>query len=105
MARHHHEEISLHRLTALSLLGDYALKLTFDDGTEQTVDLEPILSGPIFGPLREKVLFQEVVIAPDFGALVWPNGADIDPMVLYDWPASVARIVARRAEMVSRSVP
>mgnify|MGYP000871806942 CR=1 FL=1 len=102
MDRHHQEDISLHRITSLALLDDYAMKLTFDDGTEQTVDLEPILSGPIFGPLREKVLFQEVVIDPNFGALVWPNGADIDPMVLYDWPAYVERIIARRAEMISR---
>lgn len=101
MDRHHQEDISLHRITSLALLDDYAMKLTFNDGTEQTVDLEPILSGPIFGPLREKVLFQEVVIDPDFGALVWPNGADIDPMVLYDWPAYVERIRARRAELLT----
>ncbi len=101
MDRHHQEDISLHRITSLALLDDYAMKLTFNDGTEQTVDLEPILSGPIFGPLREKVLFQEVVIDPDFGALVWPNGP-----TLTRWCSTIGRpawrrIRARRAELLT----
>jgi len=96
------DDLALHRIASFSLAGDFIIRLTFDDGTEQNVDLEPILSGPIFGPLRDEALFQEVQIDPDFGALVWPNGADIDPMVLYDWPAHVDGIVARRAMAATR---
>ena len=102
MDQHPQDEPGLHRITSFSLLGNYVMRLQFDDGAEQTDDLEPILSGPIFGPLRDKGLFQAVQIDPDFGALVWPNGADIDPKVLYDWPVYVERIVARRAEMPPR---
>ena len=34
----------------------------------------------------------------DLGTLVWPNGADIDPSVLYDWPRHVDAIVQRRRQ-------
>ena len=73
-----------------------SLHLTFDDGREQEIDFEPILHGPIFGALRDPVLFNQAQLDPDFGALVWPNGADLDPMVLYDWAAYVDGIIARR---------
>ncbi len=96
------DDLALHRVTSLSLIGGYVIRLEFDDSKEQTVDLEPILSGPVFGPLRDRDLFQEVQIDADFGALVWPNGADIDPMVLHDWPAHVDEIIARRAAALSR---
>jgi hypothetical protein len=96
------DDLALHRVISFMLIGGYAIRLKFDDDTEQIVDLEPILSGPVFGPLLDEILFQEVQIDPDFGALVWPNGADIDPMVLYDWAAHVDRIVARRAMAATR---
>ena len=96
------DDLALHRIVSFSLGEDFIILLTFDDGTEQTVDLEPILSGPVFGPLRDRDLFQEVQIDADFGALVWPNGADIDPMVLYNWPAHVDGIIARRTAALAR---
>lgn len=102
MEQHPLDESRLHRVTSFALTGGYGMRLHFDDGTEQTVDLEPILSGPVFGPLRDRDLFQEVTIDADFGALVWPNGADIDPMVLHDWPVHVDGIIARRAAVLAR---
>jgi hypothetical protein len=89
-------EAVLHRITAFEHYGNYTLHLTFDDGREQEIDFEPILHGPIFGALRDPVLFNQAQLDPDFGALVWPNGADLDPMVLYDWAAYVDGIIARR---------
>ena len=86
----------LHRIISFKIVGDYRMRVEFDDATQQPVDFEPILFGPIFGPLRDPARFSEVELDPDFGALVWPNGADIDPMVLYDWPEYVKGIVARR---------
>jgi hypothetical protein len=96
MDPHTHQELVLHRVVVFALAGDYVIRVQFDDGTEQPIDFEPILYGPIFGPLRDPALFKEVRLDSDFGALVWPNGADIDPMVLYDWPAYVDGIIVRR---------
>ena len=56
--------------------------MTFTDGTSRDLDLAPYLGGPIFEPIRrDTALFRAVRV--EFGALTWPNGADIDPDVLY----------------------
>ena len=41
----------------------------------------------------------------DLGTLVWPNGADIAPGVLYDWPQHVDAIVQRRRQRFAREAP
>lgn len=97
-----HDALVLHRITAFSFADEYVIHFQFDDGTEQVIDFAPILYGPIFGPLRDSTLFSEAQLDPDFGALVWPNGADIDPMVLYDWPMYANEIIARRQSMSSK---
>jgi hypothetical protein len=56
--------------------------ITFDNGTQREVDLEPYLRGPIFEPLRNNpVQFRSIKI--EGGTIAWDNGADIDPDVLY----------------------
>lgn len=56
--------------------------LEFEDGTEKEVDLEPLLHGPIFEPIRQdRAVFEDVHI--EGGTVAWANGADIDPDVLY----------------------
>jgi hypothetical protein len=63
--------------------------MTFDDGTSQTIDFEPVLAGELYGPLRDLRLFNQVEIDPEVKTLVWPNGADFDPATLHDWPEHV----------------
>jgi hypothetical protein len=87
---------TLQRILSFEHSGAYQLYLRFDDGREQVIDFDPLLEGPIFGELHDPARFREVQLDPDFGALVWPNGTDIDPMVLYDWATYVDEIVARR---------
>lgn len=84
MAQQGDRETPLHRIVSFEHLGIYELRLRFDDGREQVIDLEPFLHGPLFGELRDPARFGQVQLDPNFGALVWPNGADIDPMVFYD---------------------
>jgi hypothetical protein len=83
---------------------DYTLAVEFSDGSERVIDFEPILYGPLFGPLRDIVLFKLVKIDPDLGTLVWPTGADIAPNVLHDWPRHVEAIVKRREKQFAASV-
>jgi hypothetical protein len=40
-------------------LPPYSLQLKFDDGLERVVDLENILEGQIYGPLRDVSCFQK----------------------------------------------
>lgn len=72
------------RITSAEPLDGFVLKLSFEDGTERTVDLEGELWGPVFAPLRANVeLFRQVRVDDDLGTIVWPNGADMDPDVLH----------------------
>lgn len=86
----------LHDVTDSILIKDYIVRVRFDDGTERVIDFEPILIGPMFGPLRDPALFRQLKVDAEIGTLVWPTGADIDPNVLYDWPQHVDAIVLRR---------
>lgn len=99
MVQHDPDDSILHRIVSVVHVKEYALRVLFDDGRESVIDLEPILHGPLFDALRDPALFNEVQLDSDFGALVWSNGADIDPMVLYDWPLYVDEIAARWKEM------
>ncbi|MCK6458891.1 MAG: DUF2442 domain-containing protein [Planctomycetes bacterium] len=71
------------RVKGVTCLAGYAVRLTFTDGTRRDIDLEPYLRGPIFEPLRDPARFREVAVDPELGTIVWPNGADICPDVLY----------------------
>jgi hypothetical protein len=96
-------DVVLHKVISCSLVKDYVLMVVFEDGVEQTIDLEPILAGPIFGALGDRSLFKQVRLDRDFGALEWPNGADIDPAVLYDRPHHVDTIVEQRQRLFAET--
>lgn len=66
-------------------LGGYNVRLVFSDGVERIIDLDPYLRGPIFESIRDQEYFRKVRVDKDTGTIGWPNGADIDPIVLrYD---------------------
>jgi len=62
--------------------GELKIRLTFNDGVENTIDFSDWLSGPIFEPLKDHTYFGRFFI--DGGAIAWPNGADIAPETLYE---------------------
>jgi len=37
----------------------------------------------VFAPLRDPAYFAQVRVDPELGTVAWPNGADLDPDVLY----------------------
>ena len=70
-------------VTAVRVLARYFVELTFADGTERVIDLEPMLWGPMFEPLlADYGLFRRVTVDPNAGTIVWPNGANISPRTL-----------------------
>jgi hypothetical protein len=65
-------------------LSGHRLHLRFADGSEGVVDLAPHLKfSGVFEPLKDPVYFAKVRVDPDLGTVTWPNGADLDPDVLY----------------------
>jgi Protein of unknown function (DUF2442) len=46
---------------------------------------------PVFEPLKDPEFFRQVRI-DEFGAVCWPNGADLAPDALYDKIKSTARV-------------
>lgn len=62
----------------------YRLFLRFGDGAAGEVDIaEMITFDGIFAPVKERAYFVQVRVDPEVGTIVWPNGADLDPLVLY----------------------
>jgi len=69
---------------SVKVLDKFRVLLEFSDGEQKNVDLEPLLRGPIFEPLKQNPsLFRSVRVDEELGTIVWDNGADIDPDVLY----------------------
>ena len=72
------------RIKAVEPLQSYVVRLTFTDGAIKDVDLQPLLRGPVFEPIcRDRNEFLRVFVDPESETIAWPNGADLDPDVLY----------------------
>jgi hypothetical protein len=71
-------------IRSVTPLENFQVSLEFNTGERKTVDLDPLLRGPIFEPIRQNpAMFRTVHIDAELGTIVWDNGADIDPDVLY----------------------
>ena len=72
---------ALVRIRAVTPLEPFRLRLALTDGTVIERDVDALLRGPIFEPLRDDpALFAQAAI--ENGTVVWPNGADLCPDVL-----------------------
>lgn len=72
------------RLRAISILSEWRLAATFNDGVTGTVDLSGLVNGSdpgVFEPLRDPVYFAKAYL--DCGAVTWPNGADLAPDAMH----------------------
>jgi hypothetical protein len=71
-------------VTEVETLDEHRLHLHFEDGVEGVVDLAEIVQfSGVFAPLKEHAYFVQVRVNSEIGTICWPNGADIDPDVLY----------------------
>jgi hypothetical protein len=96
----------IHRVRAFEIVGPYRLRIEFADGLSRTIDFRPVLEGELYGPLRDLSLFNAVSLDREVHTLVWPNGADLDPATLHDWPeheAELAELAKRWASSASSS--
>ena len=74
-------------VTGVRVLDGYRVELTFSDGIRGVVDLTNRIvgRGGVFGPLEDADFFRQAAVNNDLGTVVWPNGADICPDLLYAW--------------------
>lgn len=81
------------RVVKARALEAYRIYVEFSDGLSGEIDVSDRLFGPVFEPLKDYELFQRVCV-DEFGAVSWPNGADLAPDALY-------RALAERAHQTS----
>ena len=75
------EVIGVHNVKVLT---GHTVHVTFTDGVERDIDLEPYLWGPVFEPIRkDPQLFASVFVDPIGQTLAWPNDVDLAPETLY----------------------
>lgn len=79
------------RIKFAQALDGFRVRLGFTDGSQGEVDLTKYLWGPVFEPLvRDRRMFETVRVDPEMGTIVWDNGADMDPDVLYQLVHQIA---------------
>ena len=77
------------------------LELIFEDGFAGAVDMDRVIGSydGVFAPLLDPEFFLKVRVDPELGTIVWPNGADVCPDVLYSY-ASGKPIVVNGEEVL-----
>ncbi|MFO0837151.1 MAG: DUF2442 domain-containing protein [Phycisphaerae bacterium] len=62
----------------------YRLLLTFENGERREVDVSRLTPfDGVFAPLSDPDYFRQVRVNRELGTIVWPNGADFCPDVLF----------------------
>ena len=71
-------------VVAVEITRPHRLRLTFEDGVSGEVDVARLVAFEgVFAPFADPEQFRTVRVSADAGTVVWPNGADLDPDVLY----------------------
>lgn len=79
-----------HSIKEILAIDPYKLTLRFDSNEIRLVDLKEKLSEwgsnpkSKFAELKDPNIFSKVNLDPEFDSLVWENGIDLCPDVLYD---------------------
>jgi len=73
------------RVCGVRHLKDYRLEISFSDGAVAELDFRRRIAGRggVFTPLESLEFFKQVTVDREAGTLVWPNGVDFCPDVLY----------------------
>lgn len=94
------------RPTSVQPTIDYRLVITFEDGIRAELDFAPMVhQSGVFAQLKNVECFRGVQLDPEAETLVWSNGADICPDVLYHLATSAplpGRLDDPPAALISR---
>ena len=72
-------------VASVEVVGNYRLRLTFEDGAEGELDLSGWRWRGVFAPLADPDYFRRVTLDAELGTIDWPNGADLAPETLHVW--------------------
>jgi hypothetical protein len=74
----------IQELVAVEVTGSHRLRLRFADGVEGELDVSKLVPfNGVFESLRDPEEFRKARLDSELGTVVWPSGADLDPIVLY----------------------
>jgi hypothetical protein len=60
----------LHDVVDFEIVGDFRLRVAFDDGTEEVIDFRPVLFGEMYGLLRDLKVFNQIRLDQEIATLV-----------------------------------
>jgi Protein of unknown function (DUF2442) len=89
------------RVVSVKAMSDSKLEIAFSNGVSGIISIKGRLFGPVFEPLKDPQLFNQVRV-DEFGAICWPNGADMAPDALYEKIRSAAPVAAQLLENWNR---
>jgi len=70
-------------VTKASPLDNHVLRIEFSDGIVGEVDCSFLLETGLGANLRDPAYFRQVTVDPELRTVVWPNGLDPAPELLY----------------------
>ena len=70
------------KVTDVDYVKGYELLVTFNDGSRKLVNLQPYLTGEVFGELLDLDKFVQYGLTTY--TIEWANGADLAPEFLYE---------------------
>ena len=73
-------------ITTVHPIAPYLLDVAFSNGTRKRVNVEPLLWGPVFAPVREPAEFRRAFVDHVLETVAWPSGADLAPEAIYALP-------------------
>ncbi len=71
-------------VTDARYLNDYRIFVVFNTGEQGEINLEDVLWGPVFEPLKDVNKFKRFEVSPVFHTVVWESEADLAPEFLRD---------------------
>ncbi len=85
----------IHYIKSFQITGRHTIEVCFENNTCKTINFSPVLYGEMYGPLKDPKFFKRVKLDDEVHTLVWPNGADFDPSLLYHWEQYVEELSNR----------
>lgn len=71
-------------ITAVEVVADHRLRLTFADGTVGEVDFTEREWRGVLAPLSDPAFFARAYVDVEAGTIAWPGGIDLAPEPLYE---------------------